>query len=94
VRRRWPDRLEVSLEEHVALARWGQEADAMLVNSHGELYSGRIGSERGAELPQFAGPAGSEQEVSRRYAVFRELLAPLSLEPHAVALSQRLSWQL
>ena len=38
--------------------------------------------------------SGSELDVARRYAVFRELLAPLSLEPHAVALSQRQSWQI
>lgn len=98
VRRYWPDRLEVKLEEHVALAHWGQEADGRLVNTYGEVFSGRIDAERGAErsapLPQFAGPAGSEQELARRYALFRDLLAPLSLEPRAVALSQRLSWQL
>ena len=93
VRRRWPDRLEVRLEEHVPLARWGQEAEGRLVNMHGEVFAGRVGAERDAELPQFAGPAGSEHEVARRHALFRELLAPLSLEPHAVALSQRQSWQ-
>jgi cell division protein FtsQ len=93
VRRRWPDRLEVRLEEHVPLARWGQEAEGRLVNMHGEVFAVRVGAERDAELPQFAGPAGSEHEVARRYALFRELLAPLSLEPHAVALSQRQSWQ-
>jgi cell division protein FtsQ len=94
VRRRWPDRLEVRLEEHVALARWGQGPEGRLVNIHGELFAGRAGAEPDAELPQFAGPAGSEQEVARRYALFRELLAPLALEPHTVALSQRQSWQL
>ena len=94
VRRRWPDRLEVRLEEQAALARWGQEAEGQLVNRYGELFAGRVGAERDAELPQFGGPAGSEQEVARRYALFRELLAPLSLEPHTVALSQRQSWQL
>jgi cell division protein FtsQ len=97
VRRRWPDRLEVKLEEHVVLARWGQGAEGRLVNLYGEVFAGRVGSERGperdTELPQFAGPAGSEHEVARRYALFRELLAPLSLEPHAVSLSQRQSWQ-
>ena len=94
VRRRWPDRLDVRLEEHVPLARWGQEAEGRLVNIHGEVYAGRVGAARNAGLPQFAGPAGSELDVARRYAVFRELLAPLSLEPHAVALSQRQSWQI
>jgi cell division protein FtsQ len=94
VRRRWPDRLDVRLEEHAPLARWGQEAEGRLVNVHGEVFTGRVGAGRDAELPQFAGPAGSQHEVARRYALFRELLAPLSLEPRAVALSQRQSWQL
>jgi cell division protein FtsQ len=90
VRRRWPDRLDVRLEEHVPLARWGQEAEGRMVNMHGEVFAGRVD----AELPQFAGPAGSEHEVARRYALFRETLAPLSLEPRTVALSQRQSWQI
>jgi len=93
VRRRWPDRLDVRLEEHAPLARWGQEAEGRLVNMQGEVFAGRVGAGRNADLPQFAGPAGSEHEVARRYALFRELLAPLSLEPRAVALSQRQSWQ-
>jgi cell division protein FtsQ len=36
VRRQWPDRLEVALEEHVPLARWG---NAALVNTHGEVFA-------------------------------------------------------
>lgn len=94
VRRHWPDRLDVTLEEHVALARWGQEADGQLINSHGELFAGGIDAAHGAALPQFAGPAGSQQEVARRYALFRDLLAPISLEPHTVVLSPRQSWHL
>ena len=90
VRRRWPDRLDVSLEEHAPLARWGQESEGRLVNSYGELFTARVEG----ELPHFAGPAGSEQEVTRRYALFRELLAPLSLEPRTIAFSQRQSWQI
>jgi cell division protein FtsQ len=90
VRRLWPDRLEVRLEEHVALARWGQPEDGRLVNTHGEVFDGRTD----AELPLFAGPGGTEAEVARRYAAFREQLAPLQLEPRVVMLSPRYSWQL
>jgi cell division protein FtsQ len=90
VRRRWPDALEVELEEHVALARWGQERDAPLVNTHGELFRGKTD----AALPLLAGPAASEADVARRYAQFRELLAPLGLEPKSVVLSPRYAWQL
>ena len=87
VRRVWPDRLEVSLEEHVALARWG---DNGLVNIHGERFAGAAD----ASLPLFLGPAGSELEMARRYARFSEALAPLGGALERVVLSPRYAWQL
>jgi cell division protein FtsQ len=87
VRRVWPDRLEATLEEHVALARW---AAGGLVNVQGERFAGA--SE--ALLPQFAGPVGSEAEVTRRYRRFVEILAPLTAAPDRVALSPRYAWRL
>jgi len=89
VRRQWPDSLEVKIEEHVALARWGQGKESQLVNIQGELFSGHSD----AALPLFSGPAGTEGEVARRYMSFRELLVPLGLEPRQVALSSRFAWQ-
>ena len=90
VRRLWPDRIEVRVEEHVALARWGQGQDGRLVNTYGELFSGRTD----AQMPLFSGPAGSEGEVTHRYRVFRQQLAPLQLDPQQVLLSSRYAWQL
>ena len=52
VRRRWPDRLEIVVEEHRALARWGNSA---LVNSQGEMFEGASNQ----RLPVFEGPAGN-----------------------------------
>lgn len=90
LRRRWPDCLEVRIEEQVALARWGQRRETQLVNTQGELFRG----ETDASLPMLAGPAGTEGEVARRYLAFRDLLAPLGLEPRQALLSSRLAWQL
>src|SRR2546430_8751847 len=87
VRRVWPDRIEVSVEEHVALARWGDEA---LVNTYGERFLGRSQ----AVLPALLGPAGSEQEVARRYAHFASLVAPLGTSLERVVLTPRYAWQL
>lgn len=87
VRRVWPDRLEVSVEEHVALARWGDDA---LVNTYGERFSGRTEQ----ALPMFLGPAGTELEVARRYARFARLVAPLGAELERVVLTPRYAWQL
>lgn len=87
VRRVWPDRLEITVEEHAALARWG---DAGLVNTYGE----RFAATSAEPMPVFAGPAGAEAEVTRRYRRFAELLAPLGEAPERVILSSRYAWQL
>ncbi len=89
VRRTWPDRLVVRLEEHVAIARWGLEENGRLVDVHGEVFPAVDRS----ELPLFAGPNGSEAEVTRRYAEFSSLLAPLKASVRQVLLSDRLAWQ-
>lgn len=87
VRRVWPGRLEISIEEHVALARWGDDA---LVNTHGERF---LGTTREA-LPSFIGPAGTQAEVARRYARFSMIVAPLGTKVERVVLSARHAWQL
>jgi cell division protein FtsQ len=87
VRRVWPGRLEVSIEEHVALARWNDDA---LVNTHGERFPGKTRE----SLPLFIGPAGSQAEVARRYASFGAIVAPLGTKIERVTLSPRHAWQL
>lgn len=87
VRRVWPDRIEMTLEEHVALARWGESG---LVNTHGE----RFAAASALPLPLFAGPPGTEAEVTRRYREFSALLAPLGETPERVMLTARFAWQL
>ena len=46
--RQWPHRLEISVEEHVPLARWN---DAALVNAQGEVFNAAYK----APLPRFTG---------------------------------------
>ena len=87
VRRAWPGRLEISVEEHVALARWGDDA---LVNTYGERFQGKTQE----ALPAFIGPAGTQAEVSRRYARFNAIVAPLGTKIERVVLSPRHAWQL
>ena len=87
LRRVWPGRVELRLEEHVALARWGDDA---LVNTQGEKFSGKTD----ALLPLFIAPAGTESEVARRYRRFARLAAPLGADLERVVLTPRLAWQL
>lgn len=93
VRRLWPDRIQVAIEEHVALARWGSDTRAKrVVNTYGEVFEGELSD--AVRLPQFAGPGGSAEELTRRYGAFRQALAPLELEPRQVLLSPRYAWQI
>ena len=87
VRRLWPDRLQVRVEEHVALARWGDDA---LINTHGERFNGRSDE----KLPVFIAPAGTEAELARRYAKFSRLVEPLGAPLDRVVLTPRFAWQL
>ena len=87
VRRVWPDRLEVTVEEHVPLARWG---DGELVNTYGERFSGRADT----ALPLFVGPPGAEGEVARQYLRFAAAVAPLGTALERVVLTPRFAWQL
>ena len=86
VRRQWPDRLDVSLEEHVPLGRWGA---AGLVNTFGELFAAAYDG----SLPLFVGPPGSAKEIAIQYGYFQRSLAPLGLAPVQVQVSPRRAWQ-
>ena len=66
VRRQWPDRLVVRLEEHRALARWNDEGGARFVSIHGEAFNAPGETALGARLPLLTGPEGSEREVARQ----------------------------
>jgi len=90
VRRHWPQTLEVTLEEHVAVARWGNEA---LVNTHGEVFDDAAIT-RDGELPVFTGPPESSFGVARQYAAFSKLLQPLRQNIVQLHLSPRRAWRI
>lgn len=86
VRRVWPQTLEVMLEEHIALARWGSTA---LVNTYGEVFNA-VSDEK---LPVFEGPADSSRDVMRQYAAFNKSLLPLQQNIEQINLSPRRAWR-
>jgi cell division protein FtsQ len=91
LRRIWPDKLVVLLEEHRPFALWGD--GGWVINTFGELYTANLAeAEADGPLPQLNGPDGTELEVARRFAEISELTAPLELTPVLVDLSERLAW--
>lgn len=87
LRRQWPHRLDVTVEEHEPLARFN---DAQFVNTLGELFQ----AESRDELPQFEGPELRVPEMSERYRAWAETLRPLALRLSEVRLSPRGGWRL
>lgn len=94
VRRRWPSAVELTLEEHVAVARWrhvggGSNQESRLVNTFGEVFAAATA----AELPAFAGPEGTASDLLDRYRECQTALAPLGRHAEVVQLSRRQAWQ-
>jgi len=87
LRRQWPQRLEVTIEEHAPLARWN---DAGLVNAQGEAFV----ADYNGELPQFDGPDGTAPQVAARFREWSEALVPLALTLEGIRLSPRGGWRL
>lgn len=89
VRKRWPDRLEVSLTEHTPVARW---ADGRLLSEHGKLFAAPAGA--GAGLPLFEGPEGRASELMSFHSLARPLFLTVGAKVESVQLSARGSWSL
>ncbi|WP_035055743.1 cell division protein FtsQ/DivIB [Andreprevotia chitinilytica] len=87
VRRRWPDRLEVSVEEHKAIARWGSIA---LLNTYGE----RFDAASNEALPVLEGPEGTEKKMVDGYRQLQGILLPLKKAATHLWLSPRRAWRL
>jgi cell division protein FtsQ len=98
VRRVWPARLLVLIEEHRPAALWlGAEEDIggleRLVNEHGELFDANLGDVDDDGLPLLAGPEGG---AAAALALYRRLAPPLAaagLEVQRVGQTARGSWR-
>jgi cell division protein FtsQ len=91
VRREWPNRLIVSIEEHRTLGTWGE--DGSLLSVKGDVFTANLDeAEEDGALLAFGGPAGSERDVVAHYQMLKDWFAPLSLKPASVQLSDRYAW--
>ncbi len=93
VRRQWPSRIEVSIEEHVPVAFWGP-ASGQLVNSYGEVFAAAMSIAPAEPMPVLLGPVGLAPEMLGYYQQAEEVLKPLGRVPRALNVSPRLAVQL
>jgi cell division protein FtsQ len=85
VRRTWPDTLEITVNEYVALARWGENG---LVDVNGNWFDAASDQ----NLPVMFGPAGSQTDMATMLTRIRSDLAVAGLVPVKLLLSDRRAW--
>lgn len=93
VRREFPNRLRVRLEEHRAVALWGGNGDVRLVNNFGEVFEANAGDIEADELPRLAGPDEQSAQVLAMYRNLKALFEPLDLAVDSLVLTARGSWK-
>ena len=87
LRRKWPDKIVVSIEEHQVIARWNRVG---LVNKEGEIF--HAASEE--NLPLFIGSESHVKEITVKYKEIRKILEKEIMDVSIISLSERLSWEI
>jgi cell division protein FtsQ len=92
VRRQFPNRLRVQLQEHQPVALWGAEGESRLVNNFGEVFEANVGDVEQDDLPRLSGPDGESAQVLAMYRSLQPVFDPLDLVVEQLALTGRGSW--
>ncbi len=93
VQREFPGRLKVVLHEHKAVAYWGEESEARLVNNHGEVFEANPGDAENQELPWLAGPKGQAAQVLQAYEKLLPMFEKMDSVIEQLELSELGSWR-
>lgn len=76
LRRIWPDRLIIEIEEQKPIAQWGETA---LLNQYGEVFEVQLDS-WDRQLPPISGEDGREKQLIKAFIEADDLLHPLGLQ--------------
>ncbi len=93
VRREFPNRLKVLLQEHQAVAYWGVEGESRLVNSFGEVFEANVDEVEQDALPRLNGPDGQAAQVLAMYQTLEPVFAPVDLTLEQIELTGHGGWR-
>ena len=93
VQREFPNRLKVILQEHQAVAYWGDEDASTLINSFGEVFQANTGEVEQEALPHLSGPADQSAQVLAMYRALKPLFEQLDMPIEQLELTGRGSWR-
>nr|WP_275975015.1 cell division protein FtsQ/DivIB [Shewanella gaetbuli] len=89
VRREWPAKFKVTLQEQQAVAHWNEEA---WLNIHGEVFDALAQAEL-IDLPKLSGPDDMAEAVLTSFIQLDELLTINGFKLASLRLSPRHAWQ-
>ncbi|WP_298438386.1 cell division protein FtsQ/DivIB [Ottowia sp.] len=92
VQRVFPDKLNVTLREHVPVALWG-EGDNHLIDQQGDVFEASAPDGDSADMPRLAGPQGQSALVLSAYRTLAAALAPARMRLRGLELTPRGSWR-
>lgn len=93
IRREWPDKLIVAVEEHEPLGLWGD--DGRFISNKGELFDvNSAEAEEDGPLVSLSGPLNTEKDVLAHFLLFNQWLSPLKNPLHSVTLSNNFGWSI
>ena len=93
VRRVWPNGLMISIEEQKPFGTWSGTQSNQLMNTHGELFTGRVSEVSDiVTLIDFEGPEDSSQEVMRLYKKANTWFKAWDADVKSLSLSERYAW--
>lgn len=92
VKREFPNRLKVVLQEHQAAAYWGDEGESKLLNNYGEVFEANVDEAGREDLPHLTGPSDDASQVLGMYRTLAPLFTPLDATLDGLSLSNRGGW--
>lgn len=93
VRREFPNRLQVVLQEQQPVAYWGGDNDSTLLNSYGEVFEANTGDVDQSGLPHLSGPLDQSADVLGMYQTLAPMFKPLDTTLARLDLSAHGGWR-
>lgn len=91
VRKQWPNRLVIKLDEHTPAARWGENG---MISTTGEVFFPEGSLESFTDLPVLEGPSIRRTWVWEHYLTMQSILSSHELSIAKLSLAPRGAWQM
>ena len=93
VQREFPNQLKVVLQEHKAVAYWGDDSETRLINNFGEVFEANPGDIEADDLPLLGGPDGQAPLVLAGYHQLAPLFDQVDSVLEHLLLTHQGSWR-